>query len=559
MLRELHITNIALITRISLEFKEGFSVFTGETGAGKSILIGAIGLLLGERASTEMIRSGCSDAEVSGVFEFSKLQKGIQLILEQLGISAEENQIIIRRTITQGKNRIFINQHPVPLSSLKRLGNLLIDLHGQHEHQSLLDETCHITFIDNLPGISDLRAEYESHYFDYSHARQELQRAQEDTKNLFEKKELLEYQFSEINSLNLICGEEEELESELSLLTSCADRETCISDIASLISSADDSVHKKFTTIRKKLEQLCKYDSAAQPWLEDIENVISFCSDLEIFCGKYLAGSGEADPQRIEEINFRLAKTQRMKKKYRCTLEELIEKRDTLKKDLSKIENTGFEEEQLKKRVVETRDKCIKSAIKLQKARIKEALIFDSELTARMEKLGFKGGVWKTDFQQLQEPGPQGLDQVTFTVRTNPGEAMLPLSRCASGGEISRLMLAIKSVLCKSDEIPVLIFDEIDAGIGGTVACEVAKAIYTLSRTHQVFSISHLHQIASIADTHFVVDKSTHKNRTHTSVKELSEGEKVSEIARMLGGDSAISKQHATELLKKRHLEEKPS
>ncbi|KMQ50886.1 DNA repair protein RecN [Chitinispirillum alkaliphilum] len=552
MIRELRIKNIALIKELSLQFEEGFSVFTGETGAGKSILIGSIGLLLGERASTEIIRSGSTEAEVSGVFEFSAISPSTESVLDEMGISAEDMQIIIRRTISQnGRNRVFINQNPVPLSSLKRLGNHLIDLHGQHEHQSLMSEPQHIAFVDKLPGVGQIKQDYQHCYTLFVSAKEELQSAKENAKKLLEKKELLEFQFSELSKLKLQPGEESELENELSLLTSSAERISCVSEIGDLLNSGDSAL-KRLSQIRKKLDTLCKFDSAAQPWISDIENMISVCGDLEMFCDSYLSKTSQANPARIEFINSRLAKIQKLKKKYFCSLEELIEKRDNIANDLSQIENISFEEERLQEKLKQAEAVCKSAGEKLRHKRLEKVAGFDNGITSKMEKLGFTGGEWKTELQPLEKPGPDGLDYIRFTVKTNAGEEFLPLCKCASGGEISRLMLAIKSILSEQDEIPVLIFDEIDTGIGGVVAVEVANALYALSKTHQIFCISHLHQIASIADNHYVVNKTLHEQRTHTVVRKLSDKEKVAEISRMLGDDSEISKQHALELLKKK-------
>ncbi|MDG5813575.1 DNA repair protein RecN [Chitinispirillales bacterium ANBcel5] len=550
MIRELTIKNLALIKNLTIEFSNGFTVFTGETGAGKSILIGAIGLLLGERASAEMVRSGCDEAEVNGVLEFNQLKSTFRAALEELNIDIEDGELIITRKISRsGRNKILVNQSPVPLSCLKKLGCLLIDLHGQHEHQSLLDETTHLELIDRLPEVRAYRVQYSKDYDDYVSAIKELKTVQENTARLVEKKELLEFQYSELSTIKLQAGEEEKLESELSLLTSSADRIACASHITKLVNSGSESVYSKLSQIKKDLQTFIKYDASVQPWLTDIENALSICSDLDLFCNSYLDKNSETDPTRIEFINSRLAKIQRLKKKYSCSLEQLIAKRDALGKDLSTIENTDFEEKRLKEIVGRSRESCLESGQKLRTARINAAKSFDRKITELMSTLGFKGGEWYTEIKELKEPEAGGLDNVRFLVKTNPGEPFLPLCKSASGGEISRLMLAVKSVFAEHDQIPVLIFDEIDTGIGGVLAGEVAKTLRSLSSTHQVLCISHLHQIASVADNHFVVEKIIEDNRTETVVKALGHEEKVNEIARMLGGDSTISKQHAQELL----------
>lgn len=555
MIRELHIKNLALIEELTLEFNEGFTVFTGETGAGKSILVGAIGLLLGERASTDMIRGGYEEAEISGIFEISSIKKNLAAVLNELTIAPEDDALIIRRKITRSdRNRIHINQVPVPLSALKRIGDCLIDFHGQHDHQSLLNEETHISIIDGLTGISEIFKNYSAAFQAYSEAKSRFENHMSKASALSERKEILEFQYKELKSLDLKPGEEAELEAELSLLSSSAERSACVSEILDLLNSSSDSIEKRIGAVRRKLETLSKFDSSVSPWINDVETALSTFTELETYCGSYLDQTGTtSDPARIEFINSRLAKIQRLRKKYSCTLDELIKKQGLLKHDLDSIENIDADRELLEKQVRDTLEKCKIAGAKLRIVRKNSSDIFDARITAEMKNLGFKEGKWRTDFLPFETPSPQGLETARFLVQTNAGESFLPLSGSASGGEISRLMLAIKSVIAESDDIPVLIFDEIDTGVGGVLAGEVGKAMCRLSRSHQVLCISHLHQIASMADHHFHVYKETVQNRTVTFVKQLETDEKILEIARMLGGDSEISLQHARELLKNKN------
>ena len=555
MIRELHIKNLALIEELHLELNSGFSVFTGETGAGKSILIGAIGLLLGERASTDLIRNGFDEAEVSGVFELNSPTKPLTDLLGELNIDYGEKELIIRRKITRNeRNRVHINQIPVPLSALKKIGDLLIDFHGQHEHQSLLNEENHLLIIDNLPGVKEVKESYSGLFESWQKSQTALEELEKKTRALAEKRDFLEYQFKELKSLELRSGEENELESELSLLSSSTERTKYTEEILSLLGGSADSMQKRISSIRKRLDFLQKYDTSFSQWVIDIENAINLFSELETFCSSYLSGIADnADPARIEHINSRLAKIQRLKKKYSCDVDKLIEKQNSLQQDLASIENFDADRIFLEKKTEAALKECTDAAKKLHEARKNSSDIFDQKITVLMEKLGFKGGQLVTSFEPLPKPTPEGMEICRFLVRTNPGEPFLPLARSASGGEISRLMLAIKSVLAEQDHIPVLIFDEIDTGVGGVLASEVGQAICNLSRTHQVLCISHLHQIASMADNHFQVRKELTGDRTITIVKPLSREEKVEEIARMLGGSSEIAMKHARELLKKEY------
>jgi len=559
MIRELSIKNLALIESMHLEFNRGLTVFTGETGAGKSILIGAIGLLLGDRASSENIRSGCDEADISGTFSFSSLPDILGDLLDELSIDHTDDELIIRRRVSRSdRSRIHVNDTALSLAALRRLGTLLVDMHGQHEHQSLLDEETHRTFIDRLDTVRPVRDEYLSAFARYGEALAALSAFSKSANLLAEKREMLEFQLTELEQAHLKDGEEAELESELTLLTTSAQRIASVSAILEKLSSdGGSSVEKQVSAIKKQLEQLARYDSSATPWLDDIDNALRLFSELETFCDSYLSSIGEESaPRRIETINARLAKLQRLKKKYHSSVEELIEKCRTVKEELRSLENRDSEQREHEKKVAAAKAACIKTGEALTASRKKAAQPFDKAIIDRMKHLGFNGGSWRTVFEPLDEPSDTGLEKIRFFVRTNPGEPELPLAATASGGEISRLMLAIKSILARNDHVPVLIFDEIDTGIGGTIARHVGVSLLDLGTTHQVLCISHLHQIAAMADHHIRVFKDSAGKRTITRIIELSSEERINEIARMLGGDSTIALQHAAELLAKRHTAE---
>lgn len=554
MICELRIKNLALIERLSFEFKRGFTVFTGETGAGKSILIGAIGLLLGDRASSESIRSGCDEAEVSGSFDLRDAAEPLAELLGELSIETDDDLLIVRRRISRSdRSRIHINETPCSLAALRRIGDLLIDLHGQHDHQALLNEDTHRTYIDRLEGVPPTLREYSTTYTAYAEAKHALAVHAEEMRLLDEKKEIVQFQVRELRQAELKSGEEEELEAELSLLSSSAERIEATSAILEMLgSSSTTSIEKQAGAVQRKLEQLRKYDPSVLPWIDDVENSLRVFTELETFCSSYLSTTDEqADPFRIEKINGRLAKLQRLKKKYGTDIDGLITREQALARDLVSLENSETDHRELQKMAASTREQCLTVGRKLSSCRAEAAKKFDTSITAMMKKLGFRGGRWYTAFRPCEEPTEHGLETARFLVRTNPGEAELPLSKTASGGEISRLMLAIKTVLSKNDYVPVLIFDEIDTGIGGLLAGAVGKALKSLSISHQVLCISHLHQIASLADRQVKVYKEESGGRTLTRIRLLSEEERVKEVARMLGGDSGIALDHARELLQK--------
>jgi len=556
MIRELRIKNLALIEDATIEFEEGFSVFTGETGAGKSILVGAIGLLLGERASSEHIRSGAEEAEVCGVFELKEPKKTLLSVLLENSVPLDGGSLILRRTVSvNNRNRIYVNQVPLPLSVLKKIGDVLVDFHGQHEHQSLLNPETASAIIDALPGVEGPKREYDEVFGQYGRARENLEAHDRKAAELAQKRDVIEFQYTELKTLAPIENEEAALEEELKLLSSTAQRVQCVSAVDAVLTDPESSLGARIENVKKNLETLCRFDASIGPWLEDVKNASSVFGELESFCGTYLEKTrGAADPVRIEFINNRLAKIQRLKKKYNCSCGELTRKTDELKRNLEALENSDADRSLLDKQVREATRRCVEAGARLSAARRRHGGKFDAKVTSHMENLGFQGGLWRTDFAAFEQPQPHGFEDCAFMVRTNPGEQVLPLVKIASGGEISRMMLAIKTVLAQQDNIPVLIFDEIDTGIGGLLAKEVARSLVNLSASHQLLCISHLHQIASQADHHYRVFKESRNGRTVTGVTKLDENEKIDEIARMLGGETAIARRHAEELLNKRSM-----
>ena len=398
MVRELRIKNLALIEDVAIEFSDGFSVFTGETGAGKSILVGAIGLLLGERASAEMVRGGSEEAEVCGVFELKGLKRPLTELLAENGVPVDDGSLILRRIIARNnRNRIFINQVPLPLSVLKKVGDALVDFHGQHEHQSLLNPETARSIIDSLPAVAGPKRAYDDAFAEYSAARESLEAHERAAGELAQKKEVIEFQYNELNALDLKANEEASLEEETKLLSSTTQRVQCVSQIDSILTDPATPMSRQLGLIRKNLETLSRFDPSAGQWISDIENATSVFTELESFCGSYLEKSrSQADPGRLEFINSRLAKIQRLKKKYSCSCDQLIDKMNGFKKDLSALENSGADRSLLEKRLEKSLEQCMASGKNLGLARKKESLVFDKKVTALMEKLGFTGGLWQT-------------------------------------------------------------------------------------------------------------------------------------------------------------------
>jgi len=563
MLKILRIRNFAIVEDLEVEFFPGLNVLTGATGAGKSIIIGALNLALGERASSEMIRTGADCAIVEAVFAI-KPKNLIEKNLSELGILYPENQLIVHREISsKGVSRCFLNDRLVTLANLKIIGDLLADLHGQHEHQSLLDSREHLTYLDNYSEVGDLLARVGNDYSKLKKKLEELEELKRMNKVSKEKKELYQFQLNEITRAGLSVDEEEKLSTEKKIL----ENSEALFQIASMVFQElydiDGSIIERLSLTKKELEKGGEYDPRLKDHIENLDSAILQLNDSSRFLQGY-KDSLNFDPEKLEKIRERLNLINSLKKKYGQSIEEVLSYADKIKVDLEKIENRDELIQETEQEIKDLRQILKKDSMLLSDKRKEKG----SELSRKIKKeLSFLG-MERCDFEVKiswceEENGlleinskryyvdEKGMDQVEFYVSPNPGEELKPLAKIASGGEISRIMLALKSVLAKSDQIPTMIFDEVDVGIGGEIAEAVGKRMKTLSSTHQIICITHLQQIASQADYHFKVYKEVSKNRTITKIKLLSREERIKEIARMIGGKkiSDLSLEHAAEMI----------
>ena len=563
MLKELRIKNFAIVENLEVEFFEGLNILTGATGAGKSIIIGALNLALGERASQEMIRTGADCAIVEAVFEI-KPKNPIETNLSELGILCSEGHLIIRREISnKGVSRCFMNDRLVTLVNLKFVGDLLADLHGQHEHQSLLDSKEHLTCLDNYAEAGDLLARVSDDYFRLKKKLEESEELKKIDKVSKEKKELYQFQLNEITRAGLSVEEEEKLSTEKKIL----ENSEALFQIASMVFQElydiDGSIIERLSLTKKELEKGGEYDPRLKEHIENLNSALLQLNDSSRFLQGY-KDSLNFDPEKLEKIRERLNLINSLKKKYGQSVEEVLSYADKIKVDLEKIENRDELIQETEQEIKDLRQILKKDSMLLSDKRKGKG----SELSKKIKKeLSFLG-MERCDFEvkislREEENGlleingkryyvdEKGMDQVEFYVSPNPGEELKPLAKIASGGEISRIMLALKSVLAKSNQIPTMIFDEVDVGIGGEIAEAVGKRMKILSSTHQIICITHLQQIASQADYHFKVYKEVSKNRTITKIKLLSREERIKEIARMIGGKkiSDLSLEHAAEMI----------
>ena len=561
MLKELNIKNFAIIDQLRVEFTAGLCVFTGETGAGKSIVVDALNLALGERASADLIRTGCQEAVVEAAFELNgRGTADVTALLSGQGIETDPGEdLIVRRVLAaSGKNKVYINGSLANLATLSALGASLADIHGQHEHQSLLSLERQMEMLDSFGNLAALRTDLSETYFRLQDVRTKLAELEAGERDRAQREDMLRFQKSEIEAAMLKPGEDAELASEQKLLANSEKLAELSRAADEALYSADNSVLSGLKKAVTGLREIAAIDSRLAPALELCEAGRAQIEEVAREMSAY-ADRVEFDPDRLEQIGDRLDLIQKLKKKYGATLEEIIEFGATASAGLDRMERSAEEIERLTKEAQSIKSGLTARAQELTKKRGAAARELEKKIEAELSHLGMK----KTTFivKIVQEPGddtldghklgPRGADRVEFLISPNPGEDPKPLAKIASGGELSRIMLALKTILVEGDSIPTRVFDEVDAGIGGAVAEEVGKRLKRVAAGRQVFCITHLPQIASMATSHYGVSKSVKKDRTSTEVRLLEEKERVDEIARMLGGKTITEAtiRHAEEMI----------
>ena len=552
MLRSLYVKHYALIEEINVDFERGLNIITGETGAGKSILIDALSLLLGERASSDVVRKGAEKAIVEGTFVIAGSPK-LQMLLTENDIDPSDEMIVRREISVKGQSRCFINDSPVPLSLLKEAGDILVDLHGQHDHQALLRPETHIDFLDEFGGNERLLAEYRRSYKKLSDLFSKKRDLQEQELRLKEKKDLYEFQMKEIDAVDPQAGEEESMESELKLLENAEKLHELTSQLSQLLYDGESSVHDHLVQAWKQIETLREIDPVFADAAGEAKSAEIIVEELSKFIQSYNAKI-EFNPEKLEQIRERLGQFSLLKKKYGGTLESLLEHRRKIGSEFSLAENFEKELASLDAAILEERRVCSAAAQQLTKKRRESAKKIEKEIVASLAELGIMNAKFWVSIANVAgkagaadayvqigkesfEATPKGVDLVEFFISTNVGEDLKPLAKVASGGEISRVMLGLKSALAASDKVPLLIFDEIDVGVSGRIGQAVGVSLKKLASLHQIITITHLPQIAGLADTHFAVEKIEDGKRTTTSLRKLGIEERIREVAKLMSGE----------------------
>jgi DNA repair protein RecN (Recombination protein N) len=549
VLNLLQIRNLALVEELEWQIAPGFVAVTGETGAGKSIIIGALQLLLGERADKSLIRTGADTCTVEAVFAGEALRK-LNPQLAEAGIEPCENDLIIKRTLSAGgANRQFVNGSPTTLSILKSIGDGLVDLHGPHDHQSLLSPEKQLDLLDSFAKAREQLDQYQTQF----RRLQELmaEHAALNTAETAREQELdlLRHQIAEISAANLVAGEEEEIETRYKLASNSKRLIELASTIAGRLSEAEGSILSQLAETQRLLRELERIDRSISQFSSEHQTAVVELSEIARALSSY-AEKFDLDPEQLAALEQRVSLFEALKRKYGGSIAEVIEFGRRVAERMQKIEGRDLELERLAKEIEQVRGQMNRAGEVLRKMRTRAAPKLSETIRKNLVDLGFRQSEFEAKLTAVDEPRPSGFDSVELLFSPNPGEPLKPLRTIASSGEISRLMLAIKSALAAHDAIPLLVFDEIDTNVGGEIAHAVGAKMRTLANEHQLICITHLAPVAAAASSHFVVTKDVVRGRTFSNLREVSGKARQEEIARMLGGRSESALQLAATLLK---------
>lgn len=535
MLQTLYIENIAVIEKTSIDFSNGLNVLTGETGAGKSIIIDAINAIMGQRTSKDIIRTGEQSAFVSAQFE--NINNEVSSKLEELGFPDDEGVLILQRTLnSSGKSSCKINGRPATVSMLKELSKYLINIHGQHESYELFSPETHIDYIDSYGKSSELLAEYRENYKEYKILKKKLNEANTDESERLKEIDLLSFQVQELNDADVKLGEEESLEAERTSLMSFEKIFSLLNEAKMLLSGNEnfdggvEVVDSACSNIQKAAEYNPEYESLSDT-LSDVYYNLKDCAESISDAIDNL----ESDPQRLEEIEERLDLLNRLSRKYNCPCDDLIPLAENMQSRLDELVNFDKNRDELIEAVEKAENLTMQSAQKISKHRKKVAKEFAKKVKEEMSFLNMPNVELVPQFE-ITEFNPKGIDKVELLISANPGETPRPVAKIASGGELSRMMLAIKTVLSASDTVDTLIFDEVDTGISGSAAEKVGLKLKQVSENSQVLCVTHQAQIAALADHHYLIRKQIDDGRTFTDVSILDHNGRVNELARIIGG-----------------------
>jgi len=539
MLNSLHVRNLALIEEAEVEFGSGLNILTGETGAGKSIIIGSINLALGAKADRDMIRTGAAWALIELVFTLDG--EGQRERCRELGIEVEDDLLVISRKLTAGRSLCRINGETRSARQVGELAEVLLDVYGQHEHQSLTTRKKQSEILDDFCGqeLLGIKEKLAGEYRRYAALRDEWEALENDGRERERECSLLAFELEEIDKAALSVGEDERLEADYRKMANARKIMEGISLSCSLLDDVEqESICGMAGRAVRELKGLVQYDEALEAFVEKLSVIEDMAQDVHRDLSDY-EEELEFEPDVFLETEARLDLINRLKAKYGGTIEEILAYQARQAQRLEKLQNYDLYVEKLKTDLGQAREKALSLCGKLSRVRKKQARLLAERMAQALRDLNFMDVQFEISVEAAgEEPGPSGFDQVEFLLSTNPGEPLKPLAAIASGGELSRIMLGLKTVMAQRGDIPTLIFDEIDAGISGRTAWQVSKKLAVLGKSHQVICITHLPQIASMADVHFKIEKKQEKHDTKTNISILGEDESIRELARLLGSDT---------------------
>lgn len=537
MLRNLHVKNLALMDEMEVEFEEGLNILTGETGAGKSLIIGSINMALGQKVTREMIKEGADYALVELIFEVQNEDTVAKL--KEMDIFPEDGQIIMSRKITGGRSVAKINSESVSAAKVKEAAQLLIDIHGQHEHQSLTKKKMQLSLLDDYAGgeIVKVKAKVKSLYEEYISLKKELEAKDIDKEQQKRELSFVEYEIDEIEKAGLRPGEDEELEESYKKMVNGKKIAEACGLAYRMTSDGTESATEQTGRALREISSVTGYDTQLESLEEQLTQIDSLLNDFNREMAAYLEGL-EFEEEEFYQVETRLDEINRLKSKYGDTIEEILEVKAEKESRRERLLDYDAYLKELKERLKAVEGDLDKASEKLSKVRQKHAKELSALIREHLLDLNFETVSLTMHFEKMQHFTANGYDEAEFLISTNPGEEPKSLGKVASGGELSRIMLALKTVLAGDDEIETLIFDEIDTGISGRTAQKVSEKMNLIGKSHQVICITHLPQIAAMADTHFLIEKQVEDGKTRSEIQKLKEEESVTELARMLGGVS---------------------
>lgn len=535
MLISLHVKNLAIIDEIEVDFREHLNVLTGETGAGKSIIIGSINMALGGKASADMIRTGKEYGLVELVFDMQGEE--IKERMEQLALPLEDGQIILSRKIMKSRSICKVNGETVTISILKELAGYLLDIHGQHEHQSLLHKQKHMEILDQYgqQEAGDLLQQLANAYKTYKNAKENYEKNSISMEERNRQLSFMEYERKEIMQAKLKIGEDEELEDTYRRYANAQQIVETLQQVFQITTGGERAVNEEVGRAAKHLSKILSYDSKLEDLSGQLQNIEDLLTDFHFELQAYMEDM-EYNETEFRQIEERLDLYHSLQAKYGNTVEDILAYANQLEEKIQQYKEYDIYLDNLKKRLEQKEKEYSKLAHKMTAVRKKNGAILAEAIKGALLDLNFLDVQFEIQVQETEEAGALGMDSVEFLISTNPGEKVRPLGKIASGGELSRIMLAIKSVLAQHDQMETLIFDEIDVGISGRTAQKVSEKMALIAKQHQVICITHLPQIAAMADSHYIIQKAVQDDKTSTSIAQLEEQGSVEEIARILGG-----------------------